>query len=381
VDFGKTDEQQVFQDTVREFAERKLSGDVTRRDQDGAFSRDAWQKCADFGIQGLPVPSDYGGTGADAFTTVLALEAMGYGCRDNGLIFSLNAQMWACESPIVRFGTHEQKSRYLPGLTDGSLIAAHAMSEPGSGSDAFALQTTAVKDDDGYVLNGSKTFSTNAPVADLFLVFATMDPALGFAGLSAFLVERDANGLSVGQPLHKMGLRTSPMAEVYFDNVHVSPDQLLGRLGAGAAMFHWSMERERSFILASTIGTMEHELTRCVEYARERKQFGQSIGKFQSVSNRIVDMKLRLETARLLLYQLAWLVDEGKQFATQSALVKLHLSECFVQSSLDALQVHGGYGYMAEYGIERDVRDAIGSRLYSGTSDIQRNLIARYLGL
>jgi alkylation response protein AidB-like acyl-CoA dehydrogenase len=381
MDFNTTEEQQLYQDTVIKFAQRELTDDVVGRDHDGTFSRTARQKCAAFGIQGLPVPCAYGGSDADALTMMLALEGLGYGCRDNGLIFSLNAQMWSCESPIARFGTPEQKSRYLPGLCDGSLIAAHAMSEPGSGSDAFSLNTTATPRDGHYVLNGSKTFSTNAPIADLFLVFATLDRSRGFAGLCAFLVEREAPGLSVGQPLHKMGLRTSPMAEVFFDACPVPADRMLGKPGSGAAIFNWSMERERSFILASTLGTMRWDLERCIHYARERRQFGQPIGKFQAVSSRIVEMKLRLETARLLLYRLGWLIDQGRPCALESALTKLHLSECFVQSSLDALQVYGGYGYMSEYEVERDVRDAIGSRLYSGTSDIQRNLVARYLGL
>jgi alkylation response protein AidB-like acyl-CoA dehydrogenase len=381
MDFSKTHDQELYQNTVTEFARTFLSDDVVGRDHDGMFSRDAWKKCAEFGIQGLPVPEKYGGTAADALTTVLAMEALGLGCRDNGLIFSLNAQMWACESPIVRFGSPEQKSCYLPRLCDGSLIASHAMSEPESGSDAFALQTTAVESGGEYVLNGSKIFATNAPVADLFLVFATLDRSRGFAGVSAFLIERNVPGLSVGSPIHKMGLRTSPMAEVFMQDCRVPVDCLLGKHGAGAAMFHWSMERERSFILASVVGTMAWDLERSIRYARERSQFGQAIGKFQSVANRIVNMKLRLETARLLLYRLGWLMTEGQNFSLESALTKLHLSECFVQSSLDALQVFGGYGYMSEYEVERDVRDAIGSLLYSGTTDMQKNLVARHLGL
>jgi alkylation response protein AidB-like acyl-CoA dehydrogenase len=381
MDFSKTSEQRAFQDAVTDFASRELAFSATGDALNGEELRAAWQKCARFGILGLPIPAQYGGEDADALTTMLAMEALGYGCRDNGLIFSLNAQMWACESPIARFGTPEQKSRYLPALCDGSLIAAHAMSEPNSGSDAFSLATTATKRDGTYILNGSKTFATNAPIADLFLVFATMDRTRGFAGLCAFLVERDTPGLSVGKPLHKMGLRSSPMGEIFLEDCEVNEDSMLGKPGAGAAMFNWSMERERSFILAGTIGTMQRELEESIRYARERRQFGQSIGKYQTVANRIVDMKVRLETARLLLYHLGWLIDQGRPYAMESALVKLYLSEVFVETSLDALRVHGGYGYMSEYEIEGDVRDAIGGTLYSGTSDIQRNLIARYLGL
>jgi alkylation response protein AidB-like acyl-CoA dehydrogenase len=381
IDFEPTDEQTRLVSAVAEFAQHELNEDLVSRDREGRFARDLWRKCADFGLQGLAVPPDYGGSGASAVTTVLALEALGYGCRDNGLIFSLNAQIWACEIPIVRFGTEEQKKRYLPRLVDGSSIAAHGMTEPASGSDAFALVTTARPTDRGYVLNGSKTFVTNAPESDLFVVFATTDRSKAFAGLCAFLVERETPGLTVGKPLSKMGLRTSPMSELFFDDSPVEETQLLGKPGAGMAIFTSSMLWERSCILASTVGTMERQLERTIAYARERRQFDQPIGNFQAVSHRIADMKLRLEGARLLLYRVAWLLEQGRPAALDSALVKLYLSDAFLQSSLDALQIHGGYGYMTEYELERDVRDAIASRIYSGTSDIQRNLIAHQLRL
>lgn len=381
MDFDLSDEQRAFRDEVVRFAERELGGDLIARDSESTFDAKAWQRCAEFGIQGLPFAKEYGGQGADPLSVMIAMEALGYGCRDNGLIFSINAQMWACMTPIARYGTEAQKCRYLPGLCDGSLIAAHAMSEPGSGSDAFALAMTAERRGDTHVLNGSKIFSTNAPVADVFVVFATIDRSLGFAGLCAFLVDRQTPGLEIGRPVHKMGLRTSPMSELFFDECAVPVEALLGRAGAGMAMFNASMEWERSCILASTVGTMQRQLERTISYARERKQYGQPIGKFQAVSHRIVDMALRLETARLLTYRLGWLMNQGKAKALDSALAKLHLSECFVQSGLDALHLHGGYGYMTESELEREVRDAIGSKIYSGTSDIQRNIAARGLGL
>jgi alkylation response protein AidB-like acyl-CoA dehydrogenase len=381
IEFELTDEQRMLRETVLEFARRELDDDVMRGDREGRFSRDAWRKCAELGLQGLPVPTEYGGSGADPVTVVVALEALGYACRDNGLIFSLNAQMWSCETPIVKFGSETQKRRYLPALCDGSIIAGHGMSEPESGSDAFSLSTTAEKRGAAYILTGSKTFVTNGPESDVFVVFATTDRSKGFAGLCAFLVDRDTPGLTVGAPLSKMGLRTSPMSEIFLDGCTVPEEQLLGKPGAGMAMFNASMLWERSLILASTLGTMQRQLERCIGYARERKQFGQPIGRFQAVSHRIVDMRLRLETARLLLYRLAWLLARGESAALESALTKLYLSECFVQSSLDALQIHGGYGYMTEYELERDVRDAVASRIYSGTSDIQHNIAAGYLGL
>jgi alkylation response protein AidB-like acyl-CoA dehydrogenase len=289
--------------------------------------------------------------------------------------------MWSFELPVWKFGREEQKQRYLPRLCDGSMVAVQAMTEPMSGSDAFSLRTTAQKRGDRYVLTGSKTFITNAPVADVFLVFARTDPAKGFAGVSAFLVERQTPRLSVSAPMHKMGLRTSPMGEVSFDGCEVPEENLLGSPGAGSAIFTTSMDWERTCILASALGTMQRQLERCIAYAKERTQFGQPIGKFQAVSHRIVEMKLRLETARLLLYKVGWLKAQGKRTAMESAMAKLYLSQCFLDSSLDAVQIHGGYGYSEEYEFERELRDAVGGRIYSGTSEIQKNIIAGSLGL
>jgi alkylation response protein AidB-like acyl-CoA dehydrogenase len=381
MDFELTDDQRSLRASIVEFARRELNDGVAERDKEGSFSRDAWRKCAELGILGLPVPEEYGGAGSDATTTLVALEALGYACTDNGLLFSLNAQMWAIETPILRYGSEEQKRRWLPGLADGSVLAAHGMSEPASGSDAFSLSTTARKDGDGYVLDGSKTFVTNAPEADLFLVFATIDKELGFAGVTAFLLEHGTPGLTVGKPISKMGLRTSPMSELFFDGCRVPADAVLGKPGGGMRVFDHSMTWERGCILATTVGTMERQLERALAYARERRQFGQPIGSFQAISHKLVDMKLRLETSRLLLYRLGALLDAGKPTSLESALVKLHLSDSFVRSSMDALQVHGGYGYMTEYELERDVRDALGSKLYSGTTELQYEIAAKNLGL
>ena len=381
MDFEWSDEQRVLRDEIVAFAQEQLNEDLIRRDADSGFSAEAWKRCAAVGIQGLPVPAEYGGADAEPLTIMLAMEALGYGCRDNGLIFSLNAQMWSCEMPLVRFGSDEQKRRYLPGLCDGSVIGVQCMTEPDSGSDAFALTTSATKTAQGYVLNGSKTFITNAPIADVFVVFASTDRAKGFAGLSAFVVDRQTVGVSVGAPFHKMGLRTSPMSEVIFSDCEVRADALLGPEGAGAAVFNSSMDWERSCILASSIGSMERQLERSIAYARERRQFGRPIGKYQAVSHTIVDMKVRLETARLLLYRLGWMKANGKPAPLDSAMVKLYLAESFLRSSLDALQIHGGYGYLTETELEREVRDAVAGRIYSGTSEMQRNIVASHLGL
>jgi alkylation response protein AidB-like acyl-CoA dehydrogenase len=375
------EDQRALKRTVTEFARDVLNHDLDARDRDSVFPAEAWRRCAELGLQGLPVPPEYGGLGASATTMAAALQGLGYGCADNGLIFSLNAHLWACELPIVRFGSEEQKRRYLPELCDGSLIAAHGMSEPGSGSDAYALATTAKPITDGWVLDGSKTFVTNAPESGLFVVFASTDRSLGFAGLSAFLVERDAPGLDIGRPFSKMGLRTSQLSELFFDGCRLPSEAMLGSPGAGMVVFNVAMRWERSLILAASVGTMERQLERCVRYARERSQFGRPIGAYQAISHKIAEMKLRLESAHQMLYRVAALLDHDAATDLDAAMTKLHLSECLVQSSLDAVQIHGGAGYMTETGLERDVRDALASKLYSGTSEMLLNVIAAQLGL
>ncbi len=381
MDFSWSDEQTALRHAVIEFAQKELNDRLVERDAAYEFSREAWNKCAELGIQGLPFPEKFGGQGADYLTTMLAMEALGYGCRDNGLIFSINAHLWSGALPIWRFGTEEQQEKYLPGLIDGSLIAVQGMTEPGTGSDAYALTTTAVEDGDHYVLNGAKTFITNAPVADVFIVFTTVDKSKGWLGLTAFIVDADAPGLTVGNNFHKMGIRTSPMSELIFDDCRVPAENMLAKRGSGMMIFNHSIEHERGAILAHTIGTMERQLEESLSYARQRKQFGQAIGKFQAVSHRLVDMKVRLEAARLLLYRLGWNWDQGTGKAIDASMVKLFLSEAWVQSSIDAMWVHGGYGYMVESELERDVRDAFSSRIYSGTNDIQKNVIAHQLKL
>jgi alkylation response protein AidB-like acyl-CoA dehydrogenase len=381
MDFSFTTDQLALKASTIEFARNELNRDLRVREQAGEFPRDAWRACARFGIQGLPIPPTFGGSGADILTTVLVMEGLGYGCQDNGLIFSLNAQLWSIELPLLTFGTPEQQQRYLPGLVSGELIGVHAMTEADSGSDAFSLRTRAERRGDRYVLNGAKLYITNAPVADVVLVFATLDRARGFAGVSAFLVAKEMPGFTVSRSFDKMGLRTSPMGEIVLTDCEVSVENRLGKEGAGLAIFNSSMEWERSCILASAIGAMQRQLEACVSYAQTRQQFGQAIGKFQSIANKIADMSLRIEAARLLIYKVAWLKQQGKPVLAEAALAKLFTSEAWVQSSLDAIQIHGAYGYMKEAEIERDLRDAVAGTIYSGTSEIQRLIIARTLGL
>ena len=382
MDFSWSAEQLALKNRVCQFAREQLNGGMVERDRQGQFSRENWQKCADFGIQGLCMPKPYSDSPAqDLMTTVLAMEALGYGCEDSGLTLALSTQIWTVQMLILHFGSEAQKQRYLTPMCKGEWMGVHALSEPEAGSDVYSLTTKATPCEGGFYLNGRKKFVTGAPLCDVALVFATVDPGLGKWGLNAFLVERTAVGFLAGPSQEKMGLRTVPFGEIVFEDCFVPEENRLGPAGAGFSISHSSLEYDRCFTLASQLGAMERQLEKCVDYAKSREQYGQPIGKFQSVSNRIVDMKLRLETARLLLYKVAWLKDRGESAALESSLLKLHLSEAHVASSLDAVRIYGGNGYLSEYEVERDLRDAVGEVLYAGTSDIQRNIVARNLGL
>ena len=381
MDFGWSQEQEAAYAASVAFAQEHLNDDLQRRDAAGTFSSELWQRAAEFGVLGWPVPKAYGGEGLDTVTTIRMLEGIGYGCRENGLTLGLNGQIWSVQAPLLEFGSEEQKQLFLPRLCSGELQAAHGMTEPESGSDAFSLQARAQRVDGGYLLNGRKCYIGLAPVAGLSLVFAKTNPDVAQWGISAFLVESEFDGYTASPTKPKMGLRTAPLGDIMLENCFVPEANRLGPEGIGVSIFNHSMDWERSFIFASHVGSMARQLEECVNYARQRKQFGESIGRFQSVSNRIADMKLRLETARMLLYKLAWMKERGEHAALDAAMAKLHLGEAFAENSLDAMRIHGARGYMSEFEVERDLRDALGGVIYSGTSDIQRNIIARILGL
>ena len=360
---------------------RALNDGLPAREAAGVFDREAVRRCAELGIQGLPIPEAYGGSGQDLVTSMLAMEALGYACRDNGLVFSLNAQMWAVQLPLLRFGTEAQKQRYLPPLCRGEWVAAHAISEPGSGSDVMSLSARATRDGDAYVLDGVKTFATNAPVADLLVVFATVNRNAGAAGITGFLVERGTPGLTLSAPIPKVGLRTSPMGEVVLEGCRVPASQRLGAEGMGALVFSAAMEWERTCIFASHLGAMERLFEETVAYARSRQQFGSPISQFSPVADKLVQMKVDIEAGRLLLRQAAEAKDRGEDAVMLASIAKLFVSEAHVRQALAAVQIHGGYGITTEYGVERELRDALPGTLYSGTSEMQRKIIARLLGL
>ncbi|MCP3165528.1 acyl-CoA dehydrogenase family protein [Myxococcus qinghaiensis] len=381
MDFAWTPDERRMKAAAIAFGRERLAFDVVSLDAQATFNREGWHRLASFGATGFPIPRRYGGAEHPVPITAQALEGLGYGCADNGLLFALGAHLWACALPILLFGTEAQKERYLPALACGELLGGHAMTEPEAGSDVAALQTTATRKGAAYVLQGRKVFVTNGPVADLLLIFATVDTSRGREGLTAFLVEKGQPGLHVERTVPKMGLRTASMGELRLDDCEVPATHRLGEEGGGLPLFSQMMEYERGLILAPALGAMERTLERCIRRARERQQFGKPIGGFQAISHKLVEMKLRLETARGLLYRFAWLKQQGRSAMFEASLVKLHVSESWVQTSLDAVQLHGGLGYLTETELEREVRDALGSRIFSGTSELQRELVARSMGL
>jgi alkylation response protein AidB-like acyl-CoA dehydrogenase len=382
MDFSLTEQQKFLRTTLIEFARKELNKDVKTRDKEQVFPFNLWRQCAEIGIQGLPVDKSYNGGGLDALNCAIALEALGYGCNDGGLVFSLCAHLLACVVPLWKHGSDVQKQQYLPGLCDGSLIGMHAMTEAGAGSDPFAMTTRAEPEGTGWRINGAKTLISNGPVGQVAIIYALTNPQKGFhGGSTAFIIDRETPGFSSGNNFETLGLRTSTLSELKFDNVKVPESAVLGQVGVGSSVFTTAMDWERILLGASLVGTMERLLETSIAHTRKRFQFGQSIGKFQAVSHKIADMKVHLEAARLLTYQSAWRLDHHKSASLDAAMTKLFVSESLVKTALDTVQIHGGHGFMTDYEVERALRDAIGSTLYSGTSEIQRNIIARWLGI
>ena len=358
-----------------------LSTDHIKLDRQGDFPWAKWALVRKSGILRLPFDEEWGGLGQDLLTTMYVLEGLGYGCRDGGLNFSISTHMVSAGVPIQRFGTSALKQLYLPRICDGTAISAHAITEPGSGSDAMSMRTTATADGDNFILNGSKIFVTNGPVADLFVVYARTDPKPSAWGVTAFLIERGTSGFSVGPPIEKMGLKTSPLSELCFDDCRIPSGNVIGKPGLGFSILDYVMKWEILYSFIINVGEMEHRFERCVEYAKTRKQFNRPIGSFQSVANKIVDMKIGVETARTWLYLTAARLLGNKNITTDIAIAKLLTSESNVASAMHAIQIFGGNGYMTEYGLEIELRNAIAGTIYSGTSEVQRDRIAKMIGL
>lgn len=359
---------------ARDFAAEHLG-----RSEEG-FRRSAWEALAELGCFRLPFPASAGGRDLGAEELCDFLEGLGAGAQDFGILFAAGAHLWAVLKPLFDLGSEEQKERWLEPLSDGRLVGAHAATEAEAGSDVMAMQTLYGIEEDGYVLNGAKRWVTNAPHADLFLVFATCDPRLHFRGISAFLIPRDTPGLEVSSGKPMMGLESALLGSLSFKDCFVSRQALLGRERRGSAIFQSSLAWERTLLQAPQVGVMRRQLERAVEHASQRRQFGAAIGSFQAVSHRIVEMLTRYWQCRLVLRMAAaeLIVNDNVTFAP---LAKLVVSEGAHATHLDSLRTFGAQGYLKQTGIEADLRDALGGLVYSGTSDIQRNLLATALGL
>ncbi|MFG3252532.1 acyl-CoA dehydrogenase family protein [Streptomyces sp. NPDC048172] len=361
----------------------------TPRPTDPESVRLAWKDAANIGLTGLCLPEEHGGAGLGALDTALALEAFSRSCSDMGLVFGIAAHLLSCAVPVREFGA-DGAAELLAGMAAGDLIAGNAMTEDEAGSDVGRIRTTATRADGadgadgmdgGYVLRGEKSFVSNAPIADVFVTYAVTDPAAGFLGVSAFVVPRDLDGVHVGPPLPKVGLNSCLAARVTFEDCVVPDRYRLGAEGGGAAVFQHSMAWERGCLFAAYLGLMERQLASCVARTTERRQFGRKLSAFQAVSHRVARMRQRLESARLLLYRACWLLDQGSADVSAIAMAKTAVSEASVANSLDAMQLFGSTGYLAGSGIEEQLRDSLPSTVFSGTTEIQLELIAKEAGL
>jgi alkylation response protein AidB-like acyl-CoA dehydrogenase len=381
LNFEFTEEQLAFRKTVKDFAERVVWPGANERDRDARWDPGVWRACGEFGLCGLPVPEQYGGSGADIITTCLALEALEEGGRDSGLLLSLGAHVCIGAVPIWLHGTEEQKHRYLPKLCSGEWVGAFAITEPEAGSDAAGIKTTARRDGDHWVINGSKTFITNGPIADVINVVAVTDPdATSSQRMSCFIVEKDTPGLSVGRELDKSGNRSSPTSELHFSDCVVPSSQMLGPEGSalwkiGFECFDW----ERTVMIAASIGGMEASLEGCVAYVKQRNAFGQPIANFQLIQDKLARMRVNINASRWLLYHAAWLKQEGKPHMQEASIAKYFVAEAGMQNALEAVQIFGGYGYIKDFPVERSIRDAKLAAIGGGTSEIQKMIIARTL--
>lgn len=377
VQFDLTPEQRCrYEETYAEVRAR-LDGPPR---EDLPSRRERWRVAGEIGLTGLCVPREYGGGGLGALDTAIALEAFGRGCGDMGLVFGVSAHLLACAVPIRDHAGPDVQAEWLPALASGERIAANAMTEDRAGSDVGRLEVTARPKGDDYVLDGEKSFASNAPLSDVVVTYAVTDPKAGHLGISAFAVPTALPGVVVGEPFEKMGLWGCPAGRVRFEGCLVPARYRLGSAGQGSAIFQQSMAWERACLFAGYVGLMDRQLAECVDHATKREQFGQPLSSFQAVSHRIADMVHRLESARLLLYRACWLMDAGRDAGQAVALAKLAVSEAAVANSLDAVRLFGGRGYLRSSSVEADLRDAVPSTIFSGTSEIQRELIARGAG-
>ncbi len=376
MDFALSEEQQQLYKTIVTFARDVVEPEAGLRDREGRFDRDVWRACGEVGLTGMCIAEEYGGSGAGALDTGLALEALSYGGLDAGLGLSMGAHLVIGAKPIELHGTEEQKQRYLPKLASGEWIGAWGITEPDHGSDTSGITTRAVADGDDWVINGTKTFITNGPVCDVFTVIART----GEQGMTAFILDADTPGLSVGNHLDKMGNRSSPTSEMVMVDVRVPDSQRLGDVGTaqwaiGFECFSW----ERTVMLGSAIGGMQRGLDDSIAYAKQREAFGKPIAHFQTIAHKLAEMKINLESARLMLRYGAWKKDQGLDHQLEASMAKAYIGRCALENADAAIQIHGGWGYVKDFPVERGWRDAKLSTIGGGTSEIQKVIISRIL--
>ncbi|MFD1442287.1 acyl-CoA dehydrogenase [Thermoactinomyces vulgaris] len=377
MEFQLSEEHEMMRKMVRDFALKEVAPSAAERDEQERFDRTIFEKMATLGLTGIPFPEEYGGGGADFLSYVIAVEELSRGCASTGV--TLSAHISLASWPIFKFGTPEQKERFLRPLAEGKKLGAFGLTEPGSGSDAAAMKTTAVRDGDDYVLNGSKIFITNGGEAEIYVVFALTDPSLKHKGTTAFIVEKGTPGFSIGKKEKKLGIRSSPTTEILFEDCRIPASQRLGEEGEGFKIAMMTLDGGRNGIAAQAVGIAQGALDEALSYAKERHQFGKPIAKKQAIQFKLADMATQIEAARLLTYQAAWRESEGIPYGKASAMAKLFAGDVAMQVTTEAVQIFGGYGYTREYPVERMMRDAKITQIYEGTNEIQRVVIANHL--
>ncbi len=377
MDFILTDEQEMTRQMVRDFAEKEVQPSAAERDETETFSREIFDKMGQLGLTGIPWPEEYGGAGSDYISYVIAVEELSRVDASTGT--TLSAHISLASWPIFKYGTEEQKKKYLEPMALGEKLGAFALTETTAGTDAAAGQATANLDGDSYILNGTKIFITNAGEAEIYIVFALTDPEKKARGMSAFIVEKGTPGFTFGKKEQKMGLRSSPTLEIIFEDCRVPRENLLGSEGEGFKIALSTLDGGRSGIAAQAVGIAQGALDEAVAYAQSREQFGQPIARFQAISFMLADMATKVEAARLLTYQAAFLESKGLPYGKASAMAKLFASEAAMEITTNAVQIFGGYGYTRDYPVERFMRDAKITQIYEGTSEAQRMVISRYL--
>ncbi|WP_017725958.1 acyl-CoA dehydrogenase [Halalkalibacterium ligniniphilum] len=377
MNFLLTDEQEMIRKMVRDFARNEVAPTAHERDEEERFDRQIFDKMAELGLTGIPWPEEYGGIGADYLSYVIAVEELSRVCASTGV--TLSAHLSLAGWPIYKFGTEEQKQTFLRPMAEGKKIGAYGLTEPGSGSDSAGMKTTAVLDGEEYVLNGTKIFITNGGIADIYVVFAVTDPEKKHKGVTAFIVEADTPGFSVGKKEKKLGIRSSPTTEIIFEDCRIPKENRLGEEGEGFKVAMMTLDGGRNGIAAQAVGIAQGALDAAVAYSKERKQFGKPIGAQQGIAFKLADMATKIEASRLLTYQAAWRESEGLSYGKESAMSKLFAGDTAMEVTVEAVQVFGGYGYTKDYPVERYMRDAKITQIYEGTNEIQRLVISKML--